>query len=67
MMDRTPTPSVAPAFHVHSRVPALARGLWVAALCAALTAGFLAQVWHAPTEAEVHAQACAAAMQGHAC
>ncbi|GEJ57366.1 hypothetical protein [Anaeromyxobacter diazotrophicus] len=56
-----------PAFHVHGRMPALVKGLWIAALCAALSAGFLSQVWHAPSDAQLHAEACAAAMQGHAC
>ncbi len=56
-----------PAFHVHAVLPALAKGLWVAVLCGALTAGFLSQVWRAPSEAELHAAACAAALQAHAC
>ncbi|HVI73409.1 MAG TPA: hypothetical protein VM683_00365 [Anaeromyxobacteraceae bacterium] len=57
----------APAFRVHATLPALVRGLWVAALCTALTAGFLSQVWRAPTEAELHAERCNAALQAHAC
>lgn len=46
-----------PAFLAHSSFAAFARGLWVAALCAALTAGFLSQVWRGPSEAEPEAAA----------
>ena len=61
------TAHATPAFRVHAKLPAFAKGAWVAALCTALTVGFLLQVWHAPSEAELHAAACAAAMQAHAC
>lgn len=58
--------TAAPAFRTHSSLLALAKGLWIAALCTALTAGFLSQVWHAPGEAELRAAACSAG-QAHAC
>lgn len=57
----------APAFRVHARLPALVNGLWIAALCAALSAGFLSQVWHPTSEAALRAGACDAALQAHAC
>jgi hypothetical protein len=43
MMNATP-PSDTPTFRVHASTPAFLRALVVAALCTALTAGFLAQV-----------------------
>jgi hypothetical protein len=58
--------TAAPAFRTHSSTLAFVKGLWIAALCAALTAGFLSQVWRAPSEAELHAAACRAAGQAHA-
>jgi hypothetical protein len=67
----TPATANAPVFRVHSSYAAFARGLWVAALCAALTAGFLSQVWRGPSGAESGAAspaaACAEGTQGHAC
>jgi hypothetical protein len=43
-MTNVTSHSDAPAFRVHARTAAFLRALVVAALCAALTAGFLAQV-----------------------
>jgi hypothetical protein len=67
----TPATANAPVFRVHSSFAAFARGLWVAALCAALAAGFLSQVWRgpsvAPAGAAPPAAACAEGVQGHAC
>jgi hypothetical protein len=48
-----------PSFRTHSRF-ALLRALCVVALCAALTAGFLAQVWRAPAPADADASAAIA-------
>jgi hypothetical protein len=43
-MTNVTSHSDAPTFRVHARAPAFLRALVVAALCAALTAGFLTQV-----------------------
>jgi hypothetical protein len=50
----------APTFPQHSTARAVARGLAVVALCAALASGFLAQVWRgpAPSNAPRDLQAC---------
>ena len=53
----------APTFHVHSRFLATVRALCVVALCAALTAGFLAQVWRAPERPTSELDARAAVAQ----
>ncbi|HEX7487485.1 MAG TPA: hypothetical protein VF341_01160 [Anaeromyxobacteraceae bacterium] len=65
----TPTQSSSlPTFRIHAAGPALARALWVAALCAALTGGFLNQVWRAPAGSARSASAIACVPgQGHAC
>ena len=44
-MSTETTQIATPEFRVHARAPAFFRAAVVAALCAALTAGFLAQVW----------------------
>jgi hypothetical protein len=65
----TPTQSASlPTFRVHAPAPAFVRGVWVVALCAALTAGFLLEVSHAPAgpAASTDAVACTPG-QGHAC
>jgi len=65
----TPTQSTpAPTFRVHAAGPAFARALWLAALCAALTGGFLHEVWHAPASSGRAGAALACIPgQGHAC
>lgn len=66
-MTQTQSPSV-PTFRIHGAGPAFARALWVVALCAALTGGFLHQVWRAPAGSTRSADAIACAPgQGHAC
>jgi hypothetical protein len=66
-MTSTQSPSV-PTFRIHAAGPALARALWVAALCAALTGGFLHQVWRAPAGSARSSDAIACIPgQGHAC
>jgi hypothetical protein len=54
----------APDFHNHSSFLALFRALWVIALCAALTGGFLAQVWNAPASPDASV-ASAPPARGH--
>jgi hypothetical protein len=65
----TPTQiSSVPTFHIHRAGPAFARALWVVALCAALTGGFLHQVWRAPGGSARSADAIACIPgHGHAC
>ncbi|HYS80149.1 MAG TPA: hypothetical protein VEM76_05535 [Anaeromyxobacteraceae bacterium] len=66
-MTSSKTASV-PKFRVHAAAPAFVRALWVAALCAALTGGFLHEVWHAPAASGRSADRIACAPgQGHAC
>jgi hypothetical protein len=55
----------APNFQMHSRFLATVRALCVVILCAALTAGFLAQVWRAPERATSDLDARAGAAQAH--
>ncbi len=57
-----------PTFRIHAAAPALARALWLAVLCAALTGGFFHEVWHAPASSarETAALACIPG-HGHAC
>lgn len=61
MTDHEPTP---PTFRVHRSGPALLRGAIVAALCAALTAGFIAQTSGAPAPSDASVAACANARDG---
>ena len=60
--ETTPTP---PTFAIRSSGRALARDVAIVALCAALAAGFLAQVWRpAPPPADVEAASAAASTTG---
>jgi hypothetical protein len=57
------TTSEAPSFRAHSHVLATLRALFLVALCAAITAAFLAQVWRAPQPREAGAPAAPAIAQ----
>jgi hypothetical protein len=59
-MTTTAATSSVPSFRMHSRTLAAVRALTIGALCAALTAGFLAQVSSSPAPQQVDATAVAA-------
>jgi type IV secretory pathway VirB6-like protein len=52
------TATAAPRFETHSRARANLRALALVVLFAALTYGFLSQVWSGPTERDLDAYAC---------
>ena len=60
-MTTTAATPIVPSFRTHSRTSAGFRALSIGMLCAALTAGFLAQVWSGPAPQQSDATAPAAA------
>lgn len=51
------TTTTVPAFCTHSAARASLRGVALLTIASALVVGFLADVWHGPTQAELHSAA----------
>ncbi len=70
-MTEPTSATTTPNFRVHARAPAFVRAAVVAALCAALTAGFLAQVFGGPSarsaQGDAQMAACSDAPTGDPC
>jgi hypothetical protein len=58
------TTNTVPMFRTHSAVRASLRGVALLTIASALAVGFLADVWHGPTRAELHSVSTPAAVAG---
>lgn len=54
--------TIVPAFRTHSAARASLRAVAVLTIASALVVGFLADVWHGPSQAELHSAAAPSAV-----